>query len=174
MKFNPKARKSAGLLFKIALEKNVVDVVNKDMDLIKKAQAIQPQVWNLLSNPAIPLDDKLNVFQKKLSEATISFLKYIIEKREINRISTIADEFSKIVREYKNIEDVLVETAFPLDKNEISAISEKLSAFVGRRVELDVKILPELIGGVILHLKDRVIDLSYRTQLKKIKECLRS
>jgi F-type H+-transporting ATPase subunit delta len=62
-----------------------------------------------------------------------------------------------------------VTSAVELSESQQQSVREKVTAMTGaQQVELDTKIDPELIGGVIITVGSQVIDASLRGQLRRI------
>lgn len=90
--------------------------------------------------------------------------------------------FEKILKEYERLlkkwylgEDIaLVKTAVPLTSEEEEELGERLAAVFGRYLKLEIEVDPELIGGIIVKVGDKVIDRSLLGKLKKLKEHIQS
>ncbi|MBA3992408.1 MAG: ATP synthase F1 subunit delta, partial [Cyanobacteria bacterium DS2.3.42] len=59
-----------------------------------------------------------------------------------------------------------------LSDEAVANIKARLTEHLGKRLELEVKVDPSLIGGVVLRLGDQVIDGSLKGQLKAIEKAL--
>ncbi len=71
-----------------------------------------------------------------------------------------------------NVETGTLWSAFPLDEAIIAQIEERFSAFLGKKVKLILKVEPEIIGGIIVAIGDRIYDGSLKGQLNKMREHL--
>jgi F-type H+-transporting ATPase subunit delta len=65
-----------------------------------------------------------------------------------------------------------VTTAEQLNDAELDFIRQKLEAMTGQKVELALKIDPDIIGGIIVRIGDQVIDGSVRNKLEKMRSRL--
>ena len=72
----------------------------------------------------------------------------------------------------ENIETGVLWSAYPLEQDVIAQIEDKFSELLGRRVKLDVKIKPEIIGGIIVTIGDKEYDGSVYGQLNRMKNHL--
>ena len=61
-----------------------------------------------------------------------------------------------------------VTAALPLSEGQLSLLSEQLRRSVARRVSLEVKVDPGLIGGLIVKLGSRMIDGSIKSKLQRL------
>ena len=71
-----------------------------------------------------------------------------------------------------NVETGTLWSAFPLDEAIIAQIEERFSAFLGKKVKLTLKVEPEIIGGIIVAIGDKIYDGSLKGQLNKMREHL--
>jgi len=71
-----------------------------------------------------------------------------------------------------NVETGILWSAFPLDDASIARVEEKFSALLGKKVKLNLQIEPNIIGGIIVAIGDKVYDGSLRGQLSRMREHL--
>jgi F-type H+-transporting ATPase subunit delta len=57
-------------------------------------------------------------------------------------------------------------------ESDLKKIIEGLEKLTGNEVEIEVKIDPSILGGIIVKVEDRVFDGSIKTQLERIREVL--
>ncbi|NLM74367.1 MAG: F0F1 ATP synthase subunit alpha [Clostridiaceae bacterium] len=72
----------------------------------------------------------------------------------------------------ENIETGVLWSAYPLEQDEIVQIENKFSELYGKKVKLDLKVKPEIIGGIIVSIGDKVYDGSIFGQLSRMKSHL--
>ncbi|MBC7235396.1 MAG: F0F1 ATP synthase subunit delta [Chloroflexi bacterium] len=82
------------------------------------------------------------------------------------------------VEEYRRIMAGRVPTAFvttpvALTAEQTKTLTDTLSSLIDRRVELQVRIDPDLVAGIQVRLADRLIDNSVRHQLNRIRDRVR-
>jgi len=83
------------------------------------------------------------------------------------------------VDEYRRTMAGRVPTAFistpvALTQEQAKTLADTLSSLVDRHVELQVRIVPELVAGIQVRLADKLIDNSLRQQLSRIRERVRN
>jgi F-type H+-transporting ATPase subunit alpha len=71
-----------------------------------------------------------------------------------------------------NVETGTLWSAFPLDEAIIAQIEERFSTFLGKKVKLTLKVEPEIIGGIIVAIGDKIYDGSLKGQLNRMREHL--
>lgn len=169
MRFYLHAHRDALILFKVALGNDELDKALADMHTVRDAVTAHTELWRSLAHPAFPAAEKSEFFKKKFCGSVAAFLNMIVEKRETRLLPAIAGEFSKLVKKYRKVEELLVETPMPLGEKQLLGIGEKVSKAFGRRVTIVERVHPEIIGGLVIRFKDTVADFSYRSRLKELR-----
>jgi F-type H+-transporting ATPase subunit delta len=103
-----------------------------------------------------------------LSPAVANFVKLLHDKGRLNLLGPIADAYSSLKDEAEGIVRGTLTSASPLSESQISLIKGALNTMSGAKVELEVKIDPSIIGGLVAQLGDLVVDSSLRTQLSRL------
>lgn len=85
-------------------------------------------------------------------------------------IFEISQSFIDQFKEFQKIHTVIVESASILNEENRKSILDFLKSRTTDKVELEEKINPELIGGVILRMNDLQIDASVRNSLNKLEK----
>jgi F-type H+-transporting ATPase subunit delta len=99
----------------------------------------------------------------------MNFLLILVDRRRILFLEGICQKFQDILRKLNQTELAEVTSAVALSESQQQTIREKVMAMTSaREVELNNKIDPELIGGVIIKVGSQVIDASLRGQLRRI------
>lgn len=172
---NSKASKRyAEALLSLAFEKNALEEVKADMDLVKATCSESHELDLLLHSPIIKADKKMSVlvsvFQNNISELSLSFLKLLAQKGREMLIIQIADAFKEAYRAHKGIVSVEVTSARPLSTDERKEIQAKFSASGYNQIELKEAVDASLIGGLKVRLGDRLIDFTILKQLHNLEK----
>ena len=85
----------------------------------------------------------------------------------------IVDEFVQQANKDRNIVQAKVSTAVELIEEEKSAIEQLLAKITGKKVQSSFVVEPSLVGGVLVHIGDKVIDGSIKARLDNMRETLR-
>jgi len=81
----------------------------------------------------------------------------------------VAIEYSSLLDAYYGIRHALVVTAIPLDDDTMRHIARRLKEMTGIEHVLDVRVDSSIIGGLIIHVGDTVIDRSVRARLLRLR-----
>lgn len=161
-------------LLGLAVEKDALEKVHKDMILFSQVCEENRAFTLMLRNPIIKHDKKREILEKifkgKVHNLTFAIFDIITRKNREPLLPEIAKEFHVAYNNYHEIGGATVITATPLDKNlrdEIEQIVKKLSHT--KQVEITEKVDPEMIGGFVLNVGDRQVDASIKNKLKALK-----
>lgn len=165
-------------LFELALEKNELDSIAEQVNLLVQAFAENPELLKLLSHPKISKEEKISVietiFKGRFSDDVVGFLVIITEKDRGTEIEKILHYFQAKVYEYKKIGIALVTSAVELTKEQKKRVEEKLLQQTAyESFEVDYQVDASLIGGMVIRIGDRVVDASIRTKLDRMTQNLR-
>lgn len=167
------ATRYAKSLIDLAEEQNSLEQVKTDMDFFYRTLKANPQLQAVLRNPIVAHDKKIKIldglFGGKVSKATISFFKIMINKSRGQILYPTAQEFVNQYDIKKHIVMASVTSASPLSEENKAQIIAELKKSVDGNIELQTKVDPSLIGGFVLKVGDMQIDTSLSTSLARLK-----
>jgi F-type H+-transporting ATPase subunit delta len=167
------ALRYATALFDSALEHGIVDDVHEEMLGLGTIIEEHPAFFGLLLSPQIRTEDKHDIInatlEGKASDLFVRFLHLLIDKTRFPFIKEIADEYHKLYESYKGVLMVKVTTAIPLDKAMERKVIDKLHSETQKQIRVEAVTDPDIIGGMIIQMKDKIIDGSIRFQLEKLR-----
>lgn len=102
------------------------------------------------------------------SLAISNFAALLAREHMIKKTGTIITSFIQYAKEMDGVTDLEIISARPLSDKIVDLIVK----LFGKKVEAVQKTDPLLIGGVIIHTRDKIIDASIKTQLNKLKQSL--
>ncbi len=103
------------------------------------------------------------------SELTGNFLRLLARNRRLFALSDIARSFRALLAQHRNEVTAEVVSAIPLTDEQTEELKATLKAKTGRNIDLDARIDPALIGGLVVKIGSRMIDSSIRTKLNNLK-----
>lgn len=162
-------------LFDIAMEaggEKPVELLT-EITLVRKVLEENPGFDELMKHPGVPKQEKLqvaeDVFRGRTSDELASFLNIIISKERYGELPAIFDYFTAKVKELQKIGIAYVTTAIDISDEEKKAIENRLLETSGyRKMEMHYSVDPDLIGGMIIRIGDRVVDSTIRTKLDQL------
>ena len=101
-----------------------------------------------------------------------NFLKLLIENQRLAVLPEVAVQFRQLKNAAEGVADCVIESAFPLSDAQVGDLVKGLSAKFGRKLKAEVRVNPELIGGVRATVGDQVLDSSVRARLNDMQVAL--
>lgn len=167
------ASRYAKPLLELAVERNCLEEVAKDMTAFTALCHSNRDFTLMLKNPVLGHLNKLVILKKiftgKVNDLTLSIFDIISRKNREEYLPAIAKEFHKQYNVMKGIAEATITTVIPLSadlKKEVVAVVKKIT---GKDVELTEKVDESIIGGFILKIGDRQIDDSINSKLNELK-----
>jgi F-type H+-transporting ATPase subunit delta len=160
-------------LLGLAVEKNALEEVHRDMLIFSEVAAKNRQFELLLQSPVIKHDKKLEILKKifkgKVHSLTMAFFEIITRKNREPILLSVASEFHNAYNNYKGIGKATVTTAVPLDASMRAEFEKLVRQYSDKKqIELIEKVEPDLIGGFVLNVGDRQVDASIKSKIKTL------
>ena len=108
-----------------------------------------------------------------LHKTVINFCLLLSERRRMNVLSDIVSAFQSLLDAEKGTIRGKLLTAIDLDDAKRAAYLAELEKKAGTKLELEFGVAPEILGGVILKVGDKVLDASLRAQLSILKDSIK-
>lgn len=162
----------------MALEKKAggLDKLEEDLQLVATTVSEHIGLKSALESPTVDSSKKhavlKGVFQKQVSAPVLHFLYVLVDKGREEYLSTIQEVFQERLREVRGEVSCHVRTAKPLTAAIRKDLESSLRAFSGKKIQLTEEVEPELLAGMVVTVGDRVIDTSFRHQLREVEERL--
>jgi F-type H+-transporting ATPase subunit delta len=169
------AGRYAGALFELALENNAIDAVKADLEQFDALVASNPDLTRLVRSPVFGADEQLKALSAILAKAGITglaanFLRVITTNRRLFALRDMIRGYRALVARHKGEVSAQITVAEQLSDKNLDALKSALKSVTGGKdIDLDVKIEPAIIGGLIVKVGSRMVDSSLRTKLNAIK-----
>jgi len=172
------AGRYATALFDLARETNAIEAVKADLDRFDALVADSPDLTRLVRSPVFSTKEQLQALSAVLDRAAIrglaaNFLKLAASNRRLFAVRDMIKAFRALVAQHKGEATAEVTVAEPLKDQHVDALRAALKAVTGKDVDLDVKVDPAILGGLVVKLGSRMVDSSLRTKLNGIKHAMK-
>jgi F-type H+-transporting ATPase subunit delta len=171
------ASKYARALFAEARERGRLERVTADMDALRAIPAEDRAFMDFLLSPEVLTESKLAfvgaVFSARTDPLVANFLRLLVDKGRIGLLPEIAVAFRGLVEEEQGVLRARVESAVPLAADQETRLKQDLDRLTGKQVVLEKAVVPSVLGGVVVHLGNRIIDRSLRRGLERLAAHLR-
>lgn len=172
------SREYAGALFELAVQEGNTKETSEGLETVVSALMQMPEYRALLASPAISKKDRLaaldETFRGKIPEILLAILRMMVSRGHISALNGMARDYDELARGYQGESMAVVTSAVPLKEAETVALRAKLEKKLGRRITLQCRMDPDLIGGIRVEVDGRIIDGSIRNKLDEIKEVMNS
>ncbi len=168
-------RRYAQAIFEVARSENKIDQYWNDLQSV--AQTFnQEEVKRYLDNPKTARDNKQifvkGVLGEQISKPSLNLVLLLVQRQRQSDIDAVLEEYTRLANKFKGIEVAEVTTAVPLDEQEKEFIRQRLNAITGKDVQIQTRVDPSIIGGVIARIGDTQIDGSVRSRLQALRKQL--
>lgn len=172
------AGRYATALFELARDEKSVDSVKADLDKFEAMMAESPDLARLVRSPVFAADAQTRALSAVLEKAGIDgvaakFLKVLTANRRLFAVRDVIRGFRALVARFKGEVSADVTVAEPLNDKNLEALKGALKNVTGKDVDLNIKVDPAIIGGLIVKLGSRMVDSSLRTKLNSIKNAMK-
>ncbi len=168
-------RRYAQAAFELATEYGSLDRWEKDLAQVAEVLG-DSDVMSFLDAPQVSDDAKLDGIGKLLADVEVlvrNTVNLMTVNRDIAKFTDMHRVFSDMADERRGVARADVVTAVPLDSEQRGQLAAGLAKLVGRgEVIITESVDPEIIGGVVARVGDRLIDGSTRTQLRAMRDSL--
>ena len=136
-----------------------------------------PKLFEYLTVPVVPLKEKMEIASEFISKIDLpqyvkNFFLVVVEKDRLRVFPLIVEEFRQLADEMLNQARGVLRVATEISDEELSEITKAFEEKLGKKVVLEVKIDPSIIGGAVAEIGGVVFDGSVVGALKQIKEKL--
>ncbi|MCM1257086.1 MAG: ATP synthase F1 subunit delta [Roseburia sp.] len=157
-------------LFEIAAESGRMDAFFEEVKDVLTVLSQNTELAKLMNHPKVVKEEKIqvieNIFKGRISDEIVGLMRMIVDKGHFGEIENILNYFIGEVKESKNIGTAYVTTASELSDAQKAQVVDRLIAttkYVEFEMHYDVD--TALIGGMVIRIKDRVVDSSIKTKL---------
>jgi len=171
------AHRYAKALFQAALEAGAADEVFADAQSLLTVTSEFPQVRKFLLSPQVPTEEKHALVTKvvggRAHKLFVDFLHLLIDKKRIVIAKEVVETYRDIYEKHKGVLAVKAITAVPLDEPQRQKLVRTLEEKTRKTIRLKQTVNPDILGGMILIIDDKVIDGSVRHKLERLGRRLR-
>jgi F-type H+-transporting ATPase subunit delta len=167
----------AEALFDAADPKGQVEAVLEELrSLVNDVFRAQPELERLLASPAIGRDRRAGLIRKALegrtSDVFLNFLLVLNKHDRLELLRAVLGEAEVLNDKRHNRVRVDIRTAVALPDDQREQLRSGLRDVLQSEPVLNIKIDPELIGGIVVQAGDYQYDGSVRKQLQNIQSQL--
>lgn len=169
------ANRYAQALFELVEEAGQEEEMEKEIISFSEALKASPELLKFFLSPQYKIAEKRSflerIYQHGVSQKVLlDFLTILLEKNRFHLIHDIVTEFRKIEDLAQGQAVAEIRSAAPLDAKTEAAIVARIERMAGYRIRVKKEVDPSLIGGVVVKVRNKVLDGSVKHHLNRIKE----
>lgn len=169
----------ATALYSAASKQNKLDQVEKE--LLRVAQLLkEPKLAASILNPHVKRAVKVKSIgdmtaREKLSPLTTNLINLLAENGRLNNTPGIISAFSTMMSVHRGEVPCIVTTASALDEATLSELKAVLQSFLSKNqvLKLEVKTDPSIMGGMIVRIGEKYVDMSAKSKIQKLSKAMR-
>ena len=168
-------RRYAEAAFQLATRDGSIETWRRELELA--AATVDGQVMTVLANPALPLDQRLDVANRvfvDLGQSVRNLILLLVRRHRIEQLPRVVAEFVRLDDRRQGITNATATSAAPLTDLELRALTARLEQMTGGRVAITTDVDEDLLGGLVVRVGDRLIDGSVRGRLERLRNQLAS
>ena len=136
------------------------------------------ELSEVIQNPLFSKEAKIKVFEEigkksKMSGALSVFIQTIIKNKRLQYLPVILQAVLARFDALQGVVEAKIETAFPLNKTQTTALEKEISKITGEKARITVDVNPDLIGGLVITIGSKRIDGSIKRRLELLEQDLR-
>jgi F-type H+-transporting ATPase subunit delta len=172
------AKRYARALFDVALaERHDLDQIASELSDLAALVSGNQELQRALTHPAIPAARKRAVIEALLARSPVNpllsrTLLLLADRDRLALLGDISEAFRSRLMDHQQVVRAEVTTAMALPPDRVAALQQGLAAATGRKVQLDVRVDPSIVGGAVTKIGSTVYDGSVTTQLERLKRQL--
>jgi F-type H+-transporting ATPase subunit delta len=170
------AERYAKALLQVALDKKTsLDQIGKELEGFRALLERENALRNALESPTVPGTKRVKILDSllasvKVAPETQNLLRLLAKNERVALVPVVADSFRQLVLEHEDIQPGEVISAHPLSSDQKKRLAGQLGQALGKKMELTYSTDPEILGGVVVRVGNRIFDASVTTQLRLFKE----
>jgi F-type H+-transporting ATPase subunit delta len=165
----------ARALFEAAIEHGELDEVQEQLGTWADALGQTKNLQTFFFSPRFTSAEKKDAIRRIIdggNERFLNFLELLAERHRLPATFRIRRAFDELWREEHKVLPVEVTSAVELDEALVRSIGERIEERTGRRIELTSRVDPEIIGGLVLRVGNKVLDASVQGRLERLRRQL--
>jgi F-type H+-transporting ATPase subunit delta len=171
------ARVYATALFAAAKDRGKLDAIRDRLAQFVEALEDSKELRLYLFSPYFSSAEKIEGLEKAITDAepeVLNFLELLLEKGRMPVIFRIQRQYNEMWNKENKRLGVTVTSAVELDPEIAKRIGKEIEEQTGNTVELESRVDPDILGGLVVQVGNMVLDTSIRNRLEKLRKSVAS
>ena len=166
------ARRYAQAVFAIALDQGEPDRWLDDLALLADAMANE-EFATFVDAPQLTLSQKTDLIGETLGDSVSDLARNLISllasRNSARLLPNITESYQEMLDDHNGVERAEIISAVALSDEQQARIETTLTGIVGKEITATSRVEPQILGGFVARVGDKVIDGSTRTRLDELR-----
>lgn len=172
------AGRYASALFELARDERQIDAVSSSLQAVRTTLDSSADLRAVTSSPLIDRTEAAKAVSAtaaalQLDPTTTNFLGVLARNGRLRQLPEVIRLFGRLVADHRGETTAEVVSARPLDDEQVAALKANLGARAGRNINIDARVDPSILGGIVVRLGSQMIDASIRTKLNTLAQAMK-
>lgn len=167
------ARRYAEAVFEIGEQSETIERWRDDLRVIRDYFGNHQLVF-ILKEPKVPLTRKelivRDLLADKVKPEALNLVLMLVERELVDVAPRISAEYERLYNDYRGQAVAQVTTAISLDDEMRARLTRQLQEITGKRILLEERVDPAILGGAIARIGDTLIDGSLKRRFALLRE----
>jgi len=164
----------ATALFELAEADKALDQVNADLGRLLEMMDDSEDLARLVRSPVFTAEEQGRAVAAVLAKSEIgglteNFIKLVAKNRRLFAVRAMIGAYRALLAQHRGEVTAEVTSAEKLSEGQLDALTSSLKSSIGRDVQVETRIDPGLLGGLVVKVGSRMVDSSLRTKLQSLK-----
>lgn len=172
LKAQKPAQRYSKAFFEIISDKDPERILNEINEFLDKIET-NDEIKNFFFHPIVPAEDKKDVILKgfsNFSKETVNFIFILLDSNRLDCLDEIRDSLIEKLNDKNKLLTMEVVLAIEADDNMKEYIKQRLENKFQSRVLINFKKDENIMGGMLIKIKDTIIDLSIKKKMENFKQ----
>ncbi len=161
-------------LLQLASEAGQADSIAEELSTLKRLWQAEPAFALMMSSVAIDDDARRESIRRvfgsgNISPMVLNLMLVMNDKRRSMILPSVCDAYRHKLDEQRGRDEVFVTTAVPLDDAQREKIRDEVKRLHDTEAILVETVEPSLLGGMMIHVGDRLYDITIRRRLRDMR-----
>ncbi|KAL0640011.1 ATP synthase F0 subcomplex subunit OSCP atp5 [Maublancomyces gigas] len=169
----------ASALYIAAVKESALESTDQSLRALKRTLDGDAKLVRIISSPTLSPADKsaiISVIAKSGDKTIKNLLEALAENNRLGMLGGVIDKFAVLMGAHRGEVEAVITSAVQLEPKVLSRLENAISKsqYVGEGKKLKVinKINSDIVGGLVVEIGDRTIDLSVSSKMAKLNKLL--
>ncbi|WP_320676169.1 ATP synthase F1 subunit delta [Prochlorococcus sp. MIT 1300] len=163
----------AEAFLQIASSRDEVDQVVDQAKAILDLWENSPELSEAMASPVLEVEAKKAAIEKlfadQVTPSFLNLLKLLADRQRIGLLDSVLQRLLELYRQQRNIALATVTTASEITDEQKTELLKKVQLVAGTdKLEINLNVDPDLIGGFVVSVGSKVIDASLAGQVRRL------